>query len=144
MANHVAEILTPIPAARGTISVLLVDDHKFVGDVLGRLLATERDIALHCCYSAVDAVALANIINPTIILQDLILPGIDGLALLRMFRANPGTASTPVIVLSGNDDADSRARALGEGANDYLVKLPPKDALVACIRRHAIGRESAQ
>src|SRR4029078_482094 len=42
-------------------------------------------------------------------------------------------------VLSGNDDADTRARALAEGAADYLVKLPTKNALVACIRRHAPG-----
>ncbi len=124
MANQGAQTLLTIAAARGTITVLLVDDHKFVGDVLGRLLATETDIALHCCYSGVDAVALANHINPTIILQDLILPDIDGLALVRLFRANAQTANTPVIVLSGNDDADSRARARSEGANDYLRQAP--------------------
>ena len=144
MANQEIETRPPMTGERRPISVLLVDDHRFVGNVLGRLLATEPDIALHCCYSAVDAIALANHINPTVILQDLILPDIDGLALVRMFRANEQTATTPVIVLSGNDDADSRDRARVEGANDYLVKLPPKDALIACIRRHAFGLESAQ
>ena len=119
------------------IVVLLVDDQAFVGAAVGRLLATEPDIALHSCQNARDAVALANQLNPTIILQDLVMPDIDGLTLVRLFRTNPPTARTPVIVLSGNDDPETRARALAQGANDYLVKLPPKDDLIACIRRHA-------
>ena len=65
------------------------------------------------------------------------MPEVDGLTLVRAFRANPQTAWTPVIVLSGNDDAGSRARALAEGANGYLVKLPPKAELIACIREQS-------
>jgi CheY-like chemotaxis protein/HPt (histidine-containing phosphotransfer) domain-containing protein len=122
------------------IVVLLVDDQRFVGAALSRLIAGEQDIELHCCYDAVAAVAEANQVAPTVILQDLVMPGIDGLTLLGMFRSNPTTAHTPVIVLSGNDDADTRTRALAAGANDYLVKLPAKTDLLACIRRHAAGR----
>jgi HPt (histidine-containing phosphotransfer) domain-containing protein len=82
---------------------------------------------------------MANRVHPSVILQDLLMPDIDGFTLVHQFRANPATASVPVIVLSGNDDAPTRARALGEGAADYLVKLPEKAALIACIRRH-VGR----
>lgn len=98
------------------IVVLLVDDQPFVGAAVGRLLATEHDITLNCCTSAVDALAVAGRLNPTIILQDLVMPDIDGLTLVRLFRTNPPTARTPVIVLSGNDDPDTRssARARGE------------------------------
>jgi DNA-binding response OmpR family regulator len=133
------EAATPrqAPADRQVISVLLVDDQRFVGAAVERLLAGEQDIALHCCYNAVDAMARANEIGPTVILQDLVLPDIDGFTLVRMFRANPSTAGTPIIVLSGNDDSDTRARALAEGAADYLVKLPARSDLVSCIRRHA-------
>ena len=49
------------------------------------------------------------------------------------------TARTPIIVLSGNEDADTRTRALAAGADDYLVKLPSKADLLACLRRHAAG-----
>ena len=119
------------------ISVLLVDDQRFVGVAIGRLLAGEPDIELHCCLSAVDAIARANQIGPNIILQDLVLPDIDGQTLVKMFRANPSTAGTPIVMLSGNDDAESRSRAIAGGANDYLVKLPARQDLVACIRRHA-------
>jgi DNA-binding response OmpR family regulator len=123
--------------SRRPIVVLLVDDQRFVGAALGRLLATEEDIELHCCYEAGEAIAEATKVAPTLILQDLVMPDIDGLTLVGMFRSNQITADTPVIVLSGNDDADSRTRALAAGANDYLLKLPAKAELLACIRRHA-------
>jgi len=134
----------PSDRDRRQIVVLLVDDQAFVGAALGRLLATERDITLHCCLDALDAVAMANQLNPTIILQDLVMPGIGGLALVALFRANPPTVETPVIVLSSNDDPDTRTRALAQGSNDYLVKLPPKDDLIACIRRHAAANTSGR
>jgi PleD family two-component response regulator len=120
------------------IIVLLVDDQRFVSAVLERLLASEPDITLHSCQESSAAIARANEIRPSVILQDLVLPGIDGLTMLGLFRANPSTASTPVIVLSANDDGDTRTRALARGATDYLVKLPAKRDLIDCIRRHAI------
>jgi DNA-binding response OmpR family regulator len=121
---------------RRTISVLLVDDQRLVGAAFERLLEDEEDIELHCCYNAGDAVARANQIGPTVILQDLVRPGVDGLAMVRMLRANSATARTPIILLSGNDDSVIRDRALAGGADDYLVKPPAKIDLVACIRRH--------
>jgi PleD family two-component response regulator len=84
---------------------------------------------------------LANQITPALVLQDLVMPDIDGLTLVRAFRTNPQTAGTPVIVLSANDDAGTRTRALAEGAKGFLVKLPPKAELIACIRHHA-GRSA--
>jgi CheY-like chemotaxis protein len=117
--------------------VLLVDDQPFVGAALGMLLESETDIDLHCCVFAVNAVALANQITPTVILQDLVMPEIDGMTLVRAFRTNPQTAGTPVVVLSGNDDPESRTRASAEGAKGYVVKLPPKGELLALIRHHA-------
>ncbi len=122
---------------RRPIVVLLVDDQAFVGAAVGLLLESESDIELHCCLHAANAIALANQIAPTVVLQDLVMPEIDGLTLVHSFRTNPETAGTPVIVLSGNDDAATRARALAEGAKGYLVKLPPKAELIACIRHHA-------
>jgi CheY-like chemotaxis protein len=127
----------------GQIVVLLVDDQAFVGAAVGRLLAAEHDIALHCCRNALDAVAMANQLNPAIIFQDLIMPDLDGLTLVGLFRRNPPTAKTPVIVLSGNDDPQARARALAQGANDYLVKLPAKEDLIACIRRYGVAGTAA-
>ncbi len=104
-----------------------------------RLLATERDIEVHCCYSATEAIARANQLTPAVIFQDLQMPDVDGQTLVGLYRRNPPTATTAIIVLSGNDDASSRAGAIAAGADDYLVKLPDKATLVDCIRRHAAG-----
>jgi DNA-binding response OmpR family regulator len=128
-----------LPPIAAPIVVLLVDDQRFVGLALKRLLATETDIQLHCCHEASDALSDANRVRPTLILQDLVLPGIDGLTLVRMFRGNDATVTTPIVVLSGNDDAGVREQSRAAGADDYLVKLPAKNDLVACIRRHAQG-----
>jgi DNA-binding NarL/FixJ family response regulator len=125
------------PVGRRPIVLLLVDDQPFVGAALRMLLDTEPDIELHCCLSAAKAIALANQIAPTLILQDLVMPEIDGLTLVGLFRANPQTAGTPVVVLSANDDAATRTRAFAEGATGYLIKLPPKAELIASIRHQA-------
>lgn len=133
-------------AGRRPIVVLLVDDQAFIGNVVGLLLDSERDIELHCCLSAADAIQQANQLAPTLILQDLVMPEIDGFTLLRSYRTNPQTAGTPVIVMSANDDPVTQDRALAEGANGFLVKLPPKAELIAYIRDHASrstsGRET--
>lgn len=136
--------LQPTPENSPRILVLLVDDQRFVHLVLGRLLASEPDIQLHGCEDATAAISEANRVKPAVILQDLVLPGIDGLTLVGMFRSNPTTAATPIIVLSGNDDPDSRAQARAAGADDYLVKLPAKHDLVARIRVHASRSMTAE
>jgi CheY-like chemotaxis protein len=120
-----------------SVHVLLVDDQRIVGAALSRLLASESDIALHCCYEPAEAVACANEIAPAVILQDLVMPRIDGFDLVIRFRRNARTALTPIVVLSGNDDSATRTRALAAGADDYLVKLPSKDRLIECIRRYS-------
>jgi two-component system, chemotaxis family, response regulator WspR len=127
-----------------TISVLLVDDQRFVGLALTRLLASDPDIRVHCCHAAADAVAVASDVAPAVIFQDLQMPDIDGLSLLDRYRENPATADTPVVVLSGSDDEASRQQALAAGASDYLVKLPGRAALVECIRQQAASKRVAR
>lgn len=117
--------------------VLLIDDQPFVGEAVRRMLADQGDIALHYVADPHKAVEIANDICPTVILQDLVMPGIDGLVLLRMFRANPATRETPIIVLSTKEDARAKHDAFANGASDYLVKLPDRVELLARIRYHS-------
>jgi hypothetical protein len=74
-----------------------------------------------------------------VILQDLIMPGIDGLEMVGHFRRNPATAAVPVIVLSAREEPVVKARLLDAGASDYLVKLPDRVELIARIRVHSDG-----
>jgi DNA-binding response OmpR family regulator len=124
------------PATASPRPILLIDDQRFVGIALARLLDGEPGFELHCCERGTEAEAAADRIRPALILQDLVMPDVDGLALVQAFRQRPTTAQTPVVVLSGNDDAATRARALAAGAADYLVKLPTRAVLLACLDRH--------
>lgn len=117
--------------------VLLVDDQAMVAEAIRRMLVDETDIEFHYCQEPVKAVGKANEIKPTIILQDLVMPDVDGYTLLRFYRANPSTSGTPVIVLSSKEDPKDKRQAFENGASDYLVKLPDKIELVARIRAHS-------
>jgi len=128
--------LTPAPATpRARTTILLVDDQRFVGLALARLLDGETAFELHCCERGAEALVTADRVRPDLILQDLVMPDADGLELVQTFRQRAATSATPVIVLSGNDDDATRLRALAAGAADYLVKLPTKDVLIACLTR---------
>jgi sigma-B regulation protein RsbU (phosphoserine phosphatase) len=126
----------PVPAER-PLSVLLVDDQAIVAESIRRLLATEDDIQLHVCQEPSKALAMAKAVQPTVILQDLVMPNIDGLLLVKFFRASEATRQTPMIVLSSQEEPVVKARAFALGANDYLVKLPDKLELIARIRYHS-------
>jgi signal transduction histidine kinase/HPt (histidine-containing phosphotransfer) domain-containing protein len=121
------------------VMVLLVDDQAMVCEAVRRALSNQTDIDFHYCAEAKDAIPLANQIKPTVILQDLVMPGIDGLTLVSQMRQNPATKDTPIIVLSTNEDPQVKGEAFAIGANDYLVKLPDKIELVARIRYHSMA-----
>src|SRR5271169_2999499 len=119
------------------VMVLLVDDQAMVCEAVRRALANQPDIDFHYCADAHEAIVVANQIKPTVILQDLVMPGIDGLTLVSHFRANPSTRETPIIVLSTNETPQVKGQAFAAGANDYLVKLPDKIELIARLRHHS-------
>lgn len=121
------------------ITVLLVDDQAMIGEAVRRMLATEQDIDFHYCQDPTQAIKMANKISPTVILQDLVMPEIDGLLLVRYFRANPTTHEVPLIVLSSKEEPIIKAEAFALGANDYMVKLPDRLEVIARIRYHSKG-----
>jgi sigma-B regulation protein RsbU (phosphoserine phosphatase) len=126
-------------SAERPVTVLLVDDQAIVGESVRRMLAAETDVRFHFCQDPTKAIDTANAVQPTVILQDLVMPEIDGLQLVRFFRANKATRDTPMIVLSSKEEPVVKAQAFAVGANDYLVKLPDKVELVARIRYHSRG-----
>jgi len=129
--------ITPDHTPSRVVRVLLVDDQAIIGETVRRMLAGEPDIELHVCTDPTQAIPLANRILPTVILQDLVMPEVDGLLLVKFYRANPTTRETPMVVLSSKEEPKVKARAFALGANDYLVKLPDKLELIARIRYHS-------
>jgi sigma-B regulation protein RsbU (phosphoserine phosphatase) len=119
------------------LTVLLIDDQLIVGESVRRMLAPEADIAFHFCQDPAQAIATANQVRPTVILQDLVMPDIDGLQLVKFMRANPATRDTPMVVLSSKEEPVVKAQAFALGANDYLVKPTDKVELIARVRYHS-------
>jgi adenylate cyclase len=120
------------------ITVLLIDDQSIIAEAIRRMLAPHPEITLHYCNDPTQALKVAGECQPTVILQDLVMPQMDGLLLVEFLRSQDvSTCHTPLIVLSSKEDPVIKAQAFSLGANDYLVKLPDARELVARIRYHS-------
>ncbi|MDX8397443.1 MAG: diguanylate cyclase [Mariprofundaceae bacterium] len=119
------------------VSVMLVDEQSFVHKSMRNLLADVADIELHSCFDGLEAVAMAEAIAPTVILQDIHMPDVNGLDLLLEYKNHPFICDIPVVMLTGTDDAEVKAEAFERGAHDYLVKMPHKVELVARLKAHS-------
>lgn len=119
------------------VRVLLVDDQPMIGEAVRRALLGQAQLEFHYCSDPGMALDTAVRVRPTVILQDLVMPGIDGLTLVRRYREQPATRDIPIIVLSTKEDPAVKSEAFASGANDYLVKLPDSIELIARIRHHS-------
>ncbi len=117
--------------------VLLVDDQQIVAKTIQHMLASIPEVQFYHCIDPNEAVATAVRFLPSVILQDLVMPGVDGLDLIVAYRAQPATSQTPLVVLSSEEEPVTKAEAFRRGANDYLVKLPHRAELVARVRYHS-------
>lgn len=130
---------TPTLLPEHPITVLLIDDQAMIGEAVRRMLEPETDIIFHYCSDPSAAISKALEVAPTVILQDLVMPEVDGLLLLRFFRVHPDLKDVPMIVLSSKEEPVIKAESFALGANDYMVKLPDKVELLARIRYHSRG-----
>jgi sigma-B regulation protein RsbU (phosphoserine phosphatase) len=137
MAHAPATIAPPTGLSEFPITVLLVDDQQIIAEAIRAMLRDEPDITLHYCQDPTQAIPMANQVRPTVILQDLVMPEVDGLTLVKFLRVNPTTRDVPMIVLSSKEEPVIKAEAFALGANDYVVKLPDKLELIARIRYHS-------
>ena len=109
------------PVAPSAKKIVIVEDDKFLRDVISRKL-TKEGFLVHSAENGEDGVKFIFEDNPDIILLDIILPGIDGFEVLERVKKDEKTKNIPVLVLSNlsqKSDVD-RARALG--AEDFMVK----------------------
>ncbi len=119
------------------VRVLLVDDQWIIIEAVRRMLGDQSDIEFHYVSDGTAALDTAEQLQPTVVLQDLVMPGVDGFALIEQYRERAALRDLPVIVLSANDDPKRKAHSFAVGANDYLVKLPDRLELLARVRYHS-------
>jgi two-component system, OmpR family, KDP operon response regulator KdpE len=114
----------------GPISVLIVEDDRKILRVYSTSLEAEGYIVVEAS-NGQRAIEEVRTRNPDIILLDLGLPDIDGLALVPTIRAN---SAAPIIVVSAREQDADKVKALDQGANDYLTKPFSVPELLARIR----------
>jgi sigma-B regulation protein RsbU (phosphoserine phosphatase) len=116
--------------------VLLVDDQLIVGESVRRMLAENDKYEYHFCQEPANAVQTAAELEPDIILQDLVMPDVNGLMLVKFYRGHPKLKDIPVIILTSKADAETKKDLFEKGATDYLVKMPDQIELLARIDMH--------
>jgi len=131
LVNNNGALQTGNPRA----TILIVDDDVGSLGVLGRLLQPRFDVA--AAPSGERALQIAGgATKPGLILLDVMMPGMDGYAVLAALQGNPATRDIPVIFVTGLDSAEDEERGLELGAVDYIAK-PYKPAIVlARIHTH--------
>jgi len=122
-----------------TIRVLIADDHAVVREGLAAILALQSDMQLVGeATDGVQVVALAQALQPDVILTDLVMPRQDGLAAIREIKAaNPDAR---ILVLTSFADDERVFPAIKAGALGYLLKDIPREQLLQAIRDVAQGR----
>jgi len=114
--------------------ILVVEDNPVV-----RMLAEHHlESGGHTVMTAADgveALQLASVVRPDLILSDIEMPKLDGFGLLNALRANQNLAAVPVIFLTMYDDMDTFRRTRELGVNDYVNKPINSTVLLESIRR---------
>jgi len=124
------------PPAVGSMRsrILWADDNADMRQYVCRLLGDRYDV--FPVPDGLQALAAAQADPPDLLLTDVMMPGMDGFALLRELRKNPRTRTVPVILLSARAGEESAIEGLDAGADDYLAKPFSARELLARVRTH--------
>jgi DNA-binding response OmpR family regulator/HPt (histidine-containing phosphotransfer) domain-containing protein len=121
------------------MKILIIEDDRLVADTVVSLLTSQA----HAVEVAEDGAAgwsLVKAYDYDLVILDLTLPKVDGISLCRQIRGH--NAQVPILILTGRDDAHTKATGLDAGADDYVVK--PFDAEELLARVRALLRRSGE
>ncbi|MCK8671032.1 response regulator [Rhodococcus sp. HM1] len=120
-------------AAGGRPRILVIDDNADLRNYLTSLLG-QQDWRVDAVADVATALKHIQDSPPHLVLSDVMLPGPDGLALLKQLRNDPATARLPVILLTARAGTSAAVGGLQDGADDYITKPFEPDELIARVR----------
>src|SRR5204863_9405579 len=116
----------------GAGMLLVIDDDPTARELMKRYL-TKEGFQVALAASGEEGLHLARELHPAAITLDVMMPGMDGWAVLSALKADPTLADIPVIMLTMVDD---RNLGYALGASDYLTKPVDRERLIAVLRRY--------
>ncbi len=102
--------------------ILIVEDDKFLRDLLSARLRKEKDIEVSVAEDGEEGLKKIKEEKPNLVLLDLIMPGIDGFEVLKKAKEDEEIKNIKIIVLSNLGQEEEIKKALDLGAEDYLIK----------------------
>lgn len=123
------------PRERRSPRILVVEDNLLNMELFEELLRL-HGYDVRGVYSAEDALAIVGSLQPDLILLDIALPGLDGLAALRLLKADPAVRHIPVVVVSAHSLLTDERAAREAGCSDYLTKPISTQQLLTVAQRY--------
>jgi putative two-component system response regulator len=123
-----------LPAQNDRSRVLIVDDEPGNIKILSNVLA--QDYALSVATNGKQALEIARVQSPDIILLDMVMPEMDGIEVCEALKANEKTSDIPVIFVTSMSDTANEERGLDAGAVDYISKPVSPPIVKARVRIH--------
>jgi two-component system response regulator MtrA len=110
--------------------ILVIEDDQSIAEIVGILLRAEG-FEVSYCADGNQAMNAFQVVNPDLVLLDLMLPGRDGVEICRAIR---DTSGVPIVMLTARSDTSDVVTGLEAGADDYIVKPIKNEELMARIR----------
>jgi two-component system response regulator MtrA len=110
--------------------ILVIEDDQSIAEIVGILLRAEG-FEVSYCADGNQAIDAFQVVNPDLVLLDLMLPGKDGVEICRAIRDSSGV---PIVMLTARSDTNDVVTGLEAGADDYIVKPIKNEELLARIR----------
>ena len=120
--------------------ILIVDDQRDLAGMMADMLG-DAGFATRTADNGRDALADIQADRPDLLVLDVNMPGLDGFEVATMLKADPSTATIPIIMVSAQDGRGSRVIGLESGAEDYLSKPVDQAELIAKIRNILLLRD---
>ena len=141
-ANHILDAKLTPPSQDNPTTVLVVDDSQINIDLVQNHLK-RMNLTSTSARSGSEAIELVRKIQPSLILLDVMMPGMSGLEVCRILKGDPATSTIPIIFLSARKQTDHKVQGMAIGAVDYITK--PFDPSELEIRiRSALRTKSLQ
>lgn len=121
------------------IRIVLADDHAIVRQGIRKIIDAEDGLSVIAeTDNGIDTVKIVEEVCPDVLVLDMMMPGLNGLAVIRQVKQRMD--QTRIVVLSMHADDSYVLAALRTGATGYVLKDSPSSDLVEAIRRAAVGR----